>query len=179
VVGVNKFTIDEEEPYEPLRVDPGIADAQAERLRELRARRDQVAAGKAVDAVKSAAEGTGNVLPPVRDALRAGATLGEVCDALRAVWGTYQPQLSPGGTTPLPDVRACGPDRKDRERIRPAHANQELPPRPKADTGVTGLNWSNRSIEGRFNIPGVETLERHPYGVIRRGHPRASPGGLS
>jgi methylmalonyl-CoA mutase N-terminal domain/subunit len=55
--------------------------------RELRARRrDQVAAGKAVDAVKSAAEGTG-----LRDALRAGVTLGEVRDALRAVRGTYQP----------------------------------------------------------------------------------------
>jgi methylmalonyl-CoA mutase, N-terminal domain len=94
VVGVNKFTIDEEEPYEPLRVDPGIASVQAERLRELRADRDQAALRKAVDAVKSAAEGTDNVLPPVRDALRAGATLGEVCDALRAVWGVYQPQES-------------------------------------------------------------------------------------
>jgi methylmalonyl-CoA mutase N-terminal domain/subunit len=60
-------------------------------LRELRAVRDQVALGRAVDAVKSAAAGTDNVLPPVRDALRAGATLGEICDALRAVWGTYRP----------------------------------------------------------------------------------------
>jgi methylmalonyl-CoA mutase N-terminal domain/subunit len=83
---VGKFTVDEEEPYEPLRVDPGIADAQAQRLRELRARRDQVAAGKAADAVKSAAEGTG-----LRAAPRAGATPGEVRDALRAVRGTYQP----------------------------------------------------------------------------------------
>jgi methylmalonyl-CoA mutase, N-terminal domain len=94
VVGVNKFTLDEEEPYEPLRVDPGIEAAQAERLRELRAGRDQGAVRKTVDAVKAAAEGTDNVLPPVRDALRAGATLGEVCDALRAVWGVYQPQES-------------------------------------------------------------------------------------
>jgi methylmalonyl-CoA mutase N-terminal domain/subunit len=91
VVGVNKFTIGEDEPYEPLRVDPGIADAQAEALRELRAARDQAAVSKAVGAVKSAAEGTDNVLPPVRDALRTGATLGEVCDALRDVWGTYRP----------------------------------------------------------------------------------------
>jgi methylmalonyl-CoA mutase N-terminal domain/subunit len=94
VVGVNKFTLDEEEPYEPLRVDPGIEAAQAERLRELRTGRDQGAVRKTVDAVKAAAEGTDNVLPPVRDALRAGATLGEVCDALRAVWGVYQPQES-------------------------------------------------------------------------------------
>jgi methylmalonyl-CoA mutase N-terminal domain/subunit len=94
VVGVNKFTVDEEEPYEPLRVDPGIEAAQAERLRGLRASRDQAAVRKTVDAVKAAAEGTDNVLPPVRDALRAGATLGEVSDALRAVWGVYQPQES-------------------------------------------------------------------------------------
>jgi methylmalonyl-CoA mutase N-terminal domain/subunit len=92
VVGVNKFTVDEEEPYEPLRVDKNIADAQVERLRELRAARDQVAVLKAVDAVRSAAEGTDNMLPSVRDALRAGATLGEVCDALRAAWGVYHPR---------------------------------------------------------------------------------------
>src|SRR5690349_18591452 len=58
VVGVNKFTLDEEEPYEPLRVDPGIEAAQAERLRELRAGRDQGTVRKTVDAVKAAAEGT-------------------------------------------------------------------------------------------------------------------------
>jgi methylmalonyl-CoA mutase N-terminal domain/subunit len=61
VVGVNKFAADGEEPYQPLRVDPAIA------------------------------EGTGNVLYPLRDALRADATLGEVCDALRVVWGEYRP----------------------------------------------------------------------------------------
>jgi methylmalonyl-CoA mutase N-terminal domain/subunit len=94
VVGVNKFTVDDEEPYEPLRVDPGIEQAQAERLRALRADRDDAAVRKTVDALRSAAEGTGNVLPPVRDALRAGATLGEVCDGLRQVWGVYQPQES-------------------------------------------------------------------------------------
>jgi methylmalonyl-CoA mutase, N-terminal domain len=94
VVGVNKFTSAEEEPYEPLRVDPGIEQAQADQLRELRAGRDQAAVRRTVDAVKSAAEGTDNVLPPVRDALRAGATLGEVSDALRAVWGVYQPHES-------------------------------------------------------------------------------------
>ena len=94
VVGVNKFTVDDEEPYEPLRVDPSIEAAQAERLRKLRDGRDQAAVRKALDAVRSAAEGTDNVLPPVRDALRAGSTLGEVCDALRAVWGVYRPQES-------------------------------------------------------------------------------------
>jgi methylmalonyl-CoA mutase N-terminal domain/subunit len=91
VVGVNKFTGDHEEPYEPLRVDPRIEQAQADRLRQLRRERDQTATGKHIDALKTAAEGTGNVLPPIAGALRAGATLGEVCDALREVWGVYRP----------------------------------------------------------------------------------------
>jgi methylmalonyl-CoA mutase N-terminal domain/subunit len=91
VVGVNKYTVNDEEPYEPLRVDPGIEQAQARELERIRRDRDGAAVRKHVDAVKAAAQGTANVLPPVRDALRSGATLGEVCDALREVWGTYRP----------------------------------------------------------------------------------------
>src|SRR6516162_1300920 len=91
VVGVNRFTIDGEEPYQPLRVDPAIEAAQAEKLARLRERRDPMALGRAIAALKKAAEGTDNVLYPLRDALRADATLGEVCDALREVWGEYQP----------------------------------------------------------------------------------------
>src|SRR6516164_2320263 len=91
VVGVNKFTTDVEEPYEPLRVDPEIEQAQADQLRQLRHNRDHAVVRKHVDALRAAAEGTGNVLYPIKDALRAGATLGEVCDALRAVWGVYKP----------------------------------------------------------------------------------------
>jgi methylmalonyl-CoA mutase, N-terminal domain len=95
VVGVNKFTAegsDGEEPYEPLRVDPSIEAEQSERLALLREQRDKAAFGRAISALKSVAEGTGNVLYPLRDALRADATLGEVCDALRDVWGVYQPR---------------------------------------------------------------------------------------
>src|SRR6516225_4735029 len=91
VVGVNKFTGADEEPYEPLRVDPRIEHAQADQLRQLRRNRDHAVVRKHVDALRAAAEGTGNVLYPIKDALRAGATLGEVCDALRAVWGVYKP----------------------------------------------------------------------------------------
>jgi methylmalonyl-CoA mutase N-terminal domain/subunit len=91
VVGVNKFAIDDEEPYEALRGDPQIEESQARRLSELRAARDAAAVRAALDAVKVTAEGTANALPPIRDALRAGATLGEVSDALREVWGVYQP----------------------------------------------------------------------------------------
>jgi methylmalonyl-CoA mutase, N-terminal domain len=95
VVGVNKFTVegsDGEEPYQPLRVDPSIEAEQSARLARLREQRDSGAFRHAISALKSAAEGTGNVLYPLGDALRADATLGEVCDALRDVWGVYQPR---------------------------------------------------------------------------------------
>ncbi|MEU6286386.1 methylmalonyl-CoA mutase family protein [Streptomyces sp. NPDC046988] len=91
VVGVNRFQLDEEEPYEPLRVDPAIEAQQAERLAKLRAERDQEAVDAALAALRKAAGGTGNVLYPMKDALRARATVGEVCNALREVWGTYEP----------------------------------------------------------------------------------------
>ncbi|WP_438486214.1 acyl-CoA mutase large subunit family protein [Streptomyces sp. S186] len=91
VVGVNRFRTDEEEPYEPLRVDPAIEAQQAERLARLRERRNTNAVTAALGAMRKAAEGPDNVLYPMREALRARATLGEVCDALREVWGTYVP----------------------------------------------------------------------------------------
>jgi methylmalonyl-CoA mutase N-terminal domain/subunit len=91
VVGVNQFTIDEHEKYEPLRVDPSIGQAQQERLAVLRAERDQAAVDAALVALKAAAQGSENVLYPMRDALRAHATVGEVSDALREVWGSYTP----------------------------------------------------------------------------------------
>ena len=91
IVGVNRFTTEGEEPYQPLRVDPSMEEEQTRKLALLRERRDQSAFSREITALKSAAENNGNVLYPLRDALRAGATLGEVCDALRDVWGEYQP----------------------------------------------------------------------------------------
>ncbi|MFI9390958.1 methylmalonyl-CoA mutase [Streptomyces bauhiniae] len=91
VVGVNRFRLDEEEPYTPLRVDPALETRQRERLARLRAHRDTRTADAALLDLREAAEGTANVLPPMKRALRAHATLGEVCDTLRSVWGTYQP----------------------------------------------------------------------------------------
>ncbi|MFI8102437.1 methylmalonyl-CoA mutase [Streptomyces sp. NPDC086023] len=91
VVGVNRFTLDEEEPYEPLRVDPAIEARQAERLARLRAGRDGAAVAAALAELRRTAAGTDNVLYPMREALRARATVGEVCGALREVWGTYVP----------------------------------------------------------------------------------------
>jgi methylmalonyl-CoA mutase, N-terminal domain len=91
VVGLNKYASEEEEPYEPLRVDPAIEAQQAERLAKLRAERDNAAVERHLAAMKKAAEGSENVLFPMKEALRARATVGEVCNALRDVWGVYSP----------------------------------------------------------------------------------------
>ena len=92
VVGLNRYRSESEERYEPLRVDPTIEADQCERLRLLRAKRDQGAVDRALADVKAAAAGTDNVLVPMREALKELATVGEVCDALREVWGVYKPQ---------------------------------------------------------------------------------------
>ncbi|MEP6852305.1 MAG: methylmalonyl-CoA mutase family protein [bacterium] len=92
VVGLNRFALPEEEHYEPLTVDPALEAQQVARLVGLRAARDGAAVDAALaDLGAAAADVTRNVLPPMKDALRAGATVGEVCDALRAVWGVYHP----------------------------------------------------------------------------------------
>ncbi len=92
VVGLNRYRSDSEEKYDPLRVDPSIEADQRQRLADLRARRDQAAVDSALAALKAAAEGNENCLYPMKDALRALATVGEVCGALREVWGVYRPQ---------------------------------------------------------------------------------------
>ena len=94
MVGVNKYLVKDEEPYEPLRVDPQIEAEQCERLAVLRAERDNSAVTRALDELRTTAGGTGNVLPPMREALRLRATGGEIAHALRDVWGVYQPQDS-------------------------------------------------------------------------------------
>jgi methylmalonyl-CoA mutase N-terminal domain/subunit len=91
VVGVNRYVLDTEDDYEPLRVDPAIEAAQCDRLARLRAERDATVVDKALGELVAAASGTANVLYPMKDALRGRATVGEVCDALRDVWGTYRP----------------------------------------------------------------------------------------
>jgi len=94
VVGVNAFVTERDEPYEPLRVDPAIEQEQATRLASLRGRRDGAEVARRLDDIKRVAArpaGEQNLLYPLREALRSLATVGEVCDALREVWGVYQP----------------------------------------------------------------------------------------
>ena len=91
VVGVNRFASEKEDPFEGLRVDPAIEAQQAERLAKLRAERDQDEVDRQLAALVEAARGDDNVLYPMKEALRAKATVGEVCNALRDVWGVYVP----------------------------------------------------------------------------------------
>jgi methylmalonyl-CoA mutase N-terminal domain/subunit len=91
VVGVNRYQSAQEDRYEPLRVDPSIEQDQRERLRVLREKRDNDAVQRALADLRKAAEGSDNVLYPMREALKELATVGEVCGALREVWGIYRP----------------------------------------------------------------------------------------
>jgi methylmalonyl-CoA mutase N-terminal domain/subunit len=89
VVGVNEYA-GEESPIEILKIDESVAHRQEERLRRLRAERSGDEVRRRLDAVKRAAEGSDNLMPHLYEAVKAYATLGEICDALRVVFGTYQ-----------------------------------------------------------------------------------------
>jgi methylmalonyl-CoA mutase N-terminal domain/subunit len=91
VVGVNRYASDDEVPPEIQRIDEAEVEAQKERLRSLRATRDQRAVDAALRRVVETARGTGNLLSAMKESLAARATLGEVSDALREVFGEYHP----------------------------------------------------------------------------------------
>ena len=90
VVGVNRFQNEEERPVKTLRVDPAIEKTQVERLHALRARRDAGAVETALRKLEEAAQGTENVLPRILDCVEALATVGEISNRLRGVWGEYR-----------------------------------------------------------------------------------------
>jgi len=91
VVGVNKFQVEEESPKDLLRVDPAVRISQMERLKRLKSERDNVRVKNILSELKNAAEGKDNLMPIILDAVKDYATLGEICDALRDVFGEYQP----------------------------------------------------------------------------------------
>jgi len=91
IVGVNRFKDEAAEPAEVFPIDPELQRQQAERTRKLRAERDNQAVSKALGELEEVARGDGNLLYPMREALKRRATLGEVSDVLRGVFGVYQP----------------------------------------------------------------------------------------
>jgi methylmalonyl-CoA mutase N-terminal domain/subunit len=90
VVGVNDFVQEDEVPTPILYIDETTAERQLARLEELRASRDNDAVGRSLDALRGTARGGGNTMYPLLDCVRAYATVGEMCDALRDVWGEYE-----------------------------------------------------------------------------------------
>jgi methylmalonyl-CoA mutase, N-terminal domain len=91
IVGVNRYELEEEQPIEILRIDPALERKQVERVRAVRERRDAAAAEAALARLKDdAAHDRRNLMEPILAAARAYVTMGEMCDALREVWGTWR-----------------------------------------------------------------------------------------
>jgi methylmalonyl-CoA mutase, N-terminal domain len=94
IVGVNRFTETSQPSVPILRIDADLEAAQVERLAKMRAARSAAAVSSALDALRAGAEGTDNLLPLMRRALEAHATVGEVCGVLREVFGVYRPPVT-------------------------------------------------------------------------------------
>ncbi|MGH2793813.1 MAG: acyl-CoA mutase large subunit family protein, partial [Actinomycetota bacterium] len=92
VVGVNRYAEPEEDHLELLRVDQSVQEDQMRRLAEVRASRDQAGVKESLEDVRAAARGTDNLLVPMREALKRSATVGEVANVLREVFGVYRPK---------------------------------------------------------------------------------------
>jgi methylmalonyl-CoA mutase, N-terminal domain len=90
IVGVNDFVQTDEKPIEILYIDDTTADLQLQRLAELKKTRDNDRVRRTLDALKAGARGSDNTMPLLLDCVRAYATVGEMCDALREVWGEYE-----------------------------------------------------------------------------------------
>ena len=90
IVGVNRHTNEMETPISTLSIDESVGTQQVEQLERLRDTRDNEAVSRALDRLRRAADGTENLMPILVDAARAYATVGEMCDALRNVWGEYE-----------------------------------------------------------------------------------------
>jgi methylmalonyl-CoA mutase N-terminal domain/subunit len=93
VVGVNEFVMDEPPRGELFRVDPQVGSVIAERLARLRETRDAGAVRRALESIDGAARGRENLMPHILEAVSVRVTLGEICDALRAVFGVHQPSV--------------------------------------------------------------------------------------
>jgi methylmalonyl-CoA mutase, N-terminal domain len=94
VVGVNDFVTDDPPPANLFQLDPGVGDALADRLARLRRTRDAERAARALDALEAGARGRDNLMPRLVEAVEAAATLGEICERLRAVFGVHQPSVT-------------------------------------------------------------------------------------
>jgi methylmalonyl-CoA mutase, N-terminal domain len=93
IVGVNEFVVEDPGPVDVLVIDDSAHERQTAKLRALRSERNNQRVDRSLTDLKRAAEGSGNLLPPILECVRAYATLGEICDALREVFGEYREPL--------------------------------------------------------------------------------------
>ncbi|HWW18556.1 MAG TPA: methylmalonyl-CoA mutase family protein, partial [Candidatus Saccharimonadales bacterium] len=82
--------VTKERPLDTLQIDESVAERQGQRLRKLRAERSSDEVARRLAALRKAAQGTDNLMPYIFDAVKSYATLGEICDAMREVFGTYE-----------------------------------------------------------------------------------------
>jgi methylmalonyl-CoA mutase N-terminal domain/subunit len=90
IVGVNGFVQEDDPPIEILYIDESASERQLAKFEQVKTSRDRERVSRSLDALRTAARERANVMPPILDAVRAYATLGEMCDALRDVWGEYE-----------------------------------------------------------------------------------------
>ncbi len=93
IVGLNKFQVKENPPQGLLRVDPAVGERQKQKLAALKAGRDQKAVDSALASLRNAASSSDNLMPPILEAVRGYATLGEICSVLREEFGEYRPNV--------------------------------------------------------------------------------------
>ena len=94
IVGVNKFKIQETPPKDLLKVDPRVGELQTKKLKRLKESRDNVRLKQTLEALREAAKGQSNLMLPIIECVKSYATLGEICDVLREVFGEYKPSVS-------------------------------------------------------------------------------------
>jgi methylmalonyl-CoA mutase, N-terminal domain len=93
VIGINQYQTDDESPIQLHRIDDEAVQRQIDRVRDYRQRRDQATVDCAMKNISNAANSGQNLLPVMKDALLAGATIGDICGQLREIWGRYRPRV--------------------------------------------------------------------------------------
>src|SRR5213076_3288369 len=90
IIGVNAFKSEQNQPIELLKIDDQVHQEQVDRIARVKRERNQAAVDVALGKIEAACRGTDNLMPPVLEAVKAYATLGEVSDVFRKVWGQYR-----------------------------------------------------------------------------------------
>ena len=158
-MGVNEYVTDQIDDVEILRVDPKSEEEQVERLKEFKADRDQEELQARLGKLRETAEGDGNLLYPIRDALAAKATIGEVCGVMREVFGEYH-----GGVR----ARRCA-DRCGRRAVRAGRALAQSTPHVVATAnGASARSSANEGRSSSARRAWSAPLHASPRPVIRR-----------